>query len=164
MKSFFNACFYTSLFLVVFATITPARSQPVLNGAWKIVEVNRHDADGDHIMKDMQPSLVLFQDGYYSIMALMTDEERPGIAEGETFGTLSDEKLRAVVIPFWANSGRYEIKGSTLFTTPIVAKSPSVMNGSSISYTFRMEGSDLRLLLKWDDGVHWEDVTLVRME
>lgn len=164
MKSLFNMGTVLAFSTIVFATIRPSMAQPDLNGAWRIVQATGHSASGDYNMKNMQPSLVLFQDGYYSILVLMTEKERPRIAEGETFSTLPEDKLREMVIDLWANSGRYEINGSILKTTPIVAKNPNRMDGSSISYTISMDGSDLHLLIKSDNGMYWQDITLVRME
>ena len=42
-----------------------------------------------------------------------------------------------------ANSGTYEVSGSTFTTRPMVAKNPNFMSGGSLTYTFEIDGDTL---------------------
>jgi len=50
-----------------------------------------------------------------------------------------------------ANTGTYEISGSTLTIHPIVARNPNFMAGGSDKYQFRIEGTTLTLTEKSTD-------------
>jgi len=62
----------------------------------------------------------------------------------------ADEKI-AAFDSFLANSGAYEIAGSTLTTRPIVARDPNYMVGGFNKYQFRIEGKTLTLTNKSTD-------------
>ena len=57
------------------------------------------------------------------------------------------EQLRSVCSGafFSANSGTYEVSGSSLTTRPMVAKWPNFMDGGSAWSTYRVEGGYLHL-------------------
>ena len=76
-----------------------------------------------------------------------------------------DEELGKVFGPFTANAGTYEIEGSTVAFTPIVAKVPAVMTNNS--YTAEIEWAGDELWLTFDDFLArgWQDrVRFVRAE
>jgi hypothetical protein len=79
------------------------------------------------------PGLIIFTGGYYSIMVVTGDKARPALPQDISKATAAE--LLAVWRPFTANSGTYEIKGSTLTTHPTVAKAKRAlsMNANDIS-------------------------------
>lgn len=114
-------------------------AQSALDGAWEVTH-----AAGDSI-DSTQTGLYLFQDGYYSVLHVWAEESRPLYEEGEARDNVDHEKLLAIVLPVEANSGRFEIAGSTLTMTPMVAISPNFMRGQSRSYSFSVSGDELTL-------------------
>jgi hypothetical protein len=71
-----------------------------------------------------------------------TDEPVLGSAES------TDAEKVAAFDSFIANSGTYELTDSTLTTRPMVAKNPTFMAGGSLTFTYQIEGDDLRLTLR----------------
>jgi hypothetical protein len=123
---------------------TPARKP--LEGAWKLVEVV---VTGDRAENtaDPQPSLFIFGQKHYSMMWIRGGEPRaPYKAEVPT----AEEKIKAFD-SFTANTGTYDVSGSTISIRPLVARSPIFMNGGSSKYEFRVEGNNLWLTEKSAD-------------
>jgi hypothetical protein len=87
--------------------------------------------------------------------------------DAPVLGTLepTDAEVLTAFGSFIANSGTYEVSGSTITTRPTVAKTPNFMAGGSLSYTYRVEGDTLWLTLNppWDPDVE-ESFTLTRLE
>ncbi len=138
---------------------TDIAEQSPLNGAWEIIESSGTDADGDDWKLDnVQPSIYLFQDGYYSIMLVRGNEPRVLIPDGTTWDTMTEEQLRATCSGafFSANSGTYEVSGSSVTIKPIVAKHPNFMEGGSDTFTYRVEGDELYLSGEFDGGTWTE--------
>ena len=144
--------------LMTFALgVDPAAAQDSLQGSWAIVESWGHDEQaGEWRIENVQPSLYIFLDGYYSIALVRGNEPRPLMPEGTTWDAMTEEQLRSVCsgAVFSANSGTYEVVGSSLTTKPLVAKWPNLMEGGSASYTFEMEGDEL-LLSQAGEGFSW---------
>ena len=128
-------------------------AQSDLNGAWEIVEASGHNAQGDWKLENVQPSLYIFMDGYYSIAQVNGNEARPLMPEGTTWDTMTEEQLSSVcsAAVFSANSGTYEVDGSSLTTKPMVAKWPNFMEGGSASHTYLVE-NDMLTLAQEGDG------------
>lgn len=121
-------------------------AQSELYGTWKIVESSGHnEAQGEWEIQNVQPSLVLFQDTYYSWMSVSGNEARPLMADGETRASLSEEQMHAIYDNITANTGTYEVSGSTLTIKPMVALSPNFMEGGSVSWTYSVENDMLTL-------------------
>ena len=113
-------------------------SQPTLEGVWKIAEVHPSGPNASPNMNP-QPGLYIFTKKYYSIMNVEGDKLRPNLGPNAT-----DAEKAAVWQLFTANSGTYEIKGTTFTIHPIVAKNPGVMNASSFTtFEFKIEGNSL---------------------
>ena len=152
---------YVRLLLVLFsialvgctpqATETPDEATDVaeqspLNGAWETVGMSGTNADGDDWkLEHVQPSLYVFQDGYYSEMLVQGNEARPLMADDATRESLTDEEIRSMFMTFIANSGTYEVEGSSVTTRPMVALWPNFMEGGFYTFTYRMEGEWLYL-------------------
>src|SRR6185503_8332498 len=62
----------------------------------------------------------------------------------------TEEKVKAFD-SFTANTGTYDVSGSTMTIRPMVARSPNFMAGGSSKYEFRVEGSNLWLTEKSPD-------------
>ncbi len=136
------------------AAMDAAPDQP-LQGAWHLVEVwGSNPTEGEWRTTTVQPSVYLFQDGYYSIAAVGGDEKRPQMKEGATRAGLTAEEAASVWIRYTSNSGRYELAGDQLTIRPIVALWPNFMEGGSVIYTFAMEGERLHLWSS-DEGTTW---------
>lgn len=136
---------------------TPEAAEPeTLAGVWQITDMSGTNADGDWVTTNVQPSLYMFMDGYYSVMLVRGDEPRPLMPEDITWDTMTLEQYRAVCSGefFSANSGTYEVSGSSLTTRPMVAKWPNFMDGGSASFTYRIEAGYLHLSSE-EDGVTW---------
>ncbi len=142
-------------------------AQVDLNGAWERVEVSRHNADGDRTLDTVQPSLYLFQDGYYSIMLVRGNDPRPLMPEGTTWDSMTEEQLRSVCSSavFSAHSGTYEVSGSSLTTKPMIAKWPNYMEeGASATYTYRVDGDMLYISGDRRVGTFMEKLRRLRSE
>jgi hypothetical protein len=117
-----------------------------MEGAWKVVEVVTTGATALNTSSP-QPGLFIFGQKHYSMMWVRSDKARAPYAGEEP---TTEEKLKAFD-SFVANSGTYEVSGSTIAIQPMVARSPNFMAGGSSKYEFRAEGSNLWLTEKSTD-------------
>ena len=127
-------------------------AQGDLNGVWEIVEVSGTNAQGDWTLDNVQPSLFIFQDGYYSIMYVKGNEARPQAAANARRDNIPDAQMRGMFRNFVANSGTYEVNGSSVTTRPMVAMMPNFMTGGSDTFTYSVEGDELVLSGNEFDG------------
>ncbi len=149
------AFFGLAMFVLNYATLaTPLCAQTELNGAWTYVEVSGHTSEGDWEWKPVQPSLYLFMDGHYSIMYVMGSESRPLMADDATREGITDEQMRSIFMPFVANSGTYQVTGSTLTTKPTVALWPNFMEGGSAEFRYAIENGML-ILRRSNEAEGW---------
>jgi lipocalin-like protein len=137
-----------AVLLAVVPSVAPAQSaarQP-LEGAWKVVEIVVTGERAENT-SNPQPGLFIFGPKHYSMMWIRGAEPRsPYKAEVPT----NEEKVKAFD-SFTANTGTYDVSGSTLSVRPMVARSPNFMAGGSSKYEFRVEGSNLWLTEKSTD-------------
>jgi hypothetical protein len=153
--------------LVLGAWVNTQSQSPSLEGAWRVSEVMVTGADASP-NKTPQPGLYIFTKKHYSILSVSGTEPRKPVPAAKDPDKLTDaEKLARFESwdVFTANSGTYEVKGSTLTTTPIVAKNPSVM-GRSQPREFKLAGSTLTLISKSAAGQPASETrtTLTRVE
>jgi hypothetical protein len=138
------ACMISFAFLLT-APSALAQADKLI-GVWKLVEVKlpqMGDRDAQ-TMANPQPSLIIFTKKYYSLVEVRGDKARPDLPENATA-----EQIAGSIRQFVANSGTYEVKGSTITRLPIVAKSPNWMNSPHPeSEDFRFEGDSLIILYK----------------
>ena len=141
-------------------TLPLTLSAQSIEGVWKAAEVviGGGTDEGRHTT-DLQPGLYFFSESHYSTMFVRGWEPRPMLSDNPT----SEERGR-VYGPFTANAGTYELEGSTLTYTPIVAKNPATMTNNS--YTAEVEWAGDALWLTFDAfGVEWKNrVRYVRVE
>ena len=129
------------LALALFAGIAHVQSTATpLTDVWRVTQVVVTGPDAATV-SNPQPGLYLFTGKYYSLMVVRGETPRPDLSEKPT-----DAELLAAFTPFVANSGTYEVSGTTLITHPIVAKYPNAMHaGNSGTSTLKLEGKTLVL-------------------
>jgi hypothetical protein len=139
-----------ALTFVVFGqtkSLTPA----VFEGVWKVSEIVTTGANAG-TNRNPQPSVVIFTRGYYSYLSVNGTQPRPKFAPAKDPAKLTDaEKIARFEqwSPFTAQSGTYEVKGTTLTRRPTVAKNVDVMTTNPpMIQEVQMEGNDLWLIQK----------------
>jgi hypothetical protein len=125
-------------------------TQGTLQGAWKVTEFSTSISSASKITTTAQPGIFIFTKKHYSIMYLSTDKPRPEIP----LKNPTDAQKVATWEPLSANSGSYEINGTTLTTHPMIAKNPAVMKpGAFVTYDFKIQGNTLLLTPKESNTV-----------
>jgi len=147
--------------------------QETLEGAWRVTEESFESPDASWTNTNPQPSLYIFAKQHYSIMLVPSGSDGgsqprelfPGNEPVLGSAEPTDAEKVAAYDSFIANSGTYEVSGSSLTTRPMVAKSPNVMSGESLTYTYQIEGDTLQLTLTppWAPDTE-QSLTLVRLE
>ena len=117
-----------------------------VEGVWRVTEIVVTGADAATV-SNPQPSLFIFAKSHYSMM-YVSDTRPRALYKGENPTT--EEKL-AAFDSFIANTGTYEVAGSTLTIHPIVARNPNYMAGGFDKYQFRLERNTLSLTEKSTD-------------
>lgn len=124
------------------------QSKPSIQGVWRVVE---RTATGPNAgtNKNPQPGLYIFTGKHYSIMSLTSDKPRQTLPFAAANTKLADADMIALYRdwqPVIANSGTYEVKGSTLLTRPTVAKNSATMaNTKGQAFDFKLDGTTLLL-------------------
>jgi hypothetical protein len=135
--------------LTVSGVVGLAQPKPTIQGVWRKTEVtvtNPTPAPGAFTKgthADVQPGLVIFTAKHYSIVNDLAAKAR-STAPLKVPGKPTVEELQAAWGPFQANSGTYEMAGTTLTVRPLVAKAPSVQGGLT-RYTMKLDGNNLWL-------------------
>lgn len=156
--------------LLVFGASAFARAQtaPSIQGAWRVTEVVVTGANAAN-NKSPQPSLYVFTRQHYSIMTVNGTMPRKDFGTAKDPAKLTDAEKNAryeAWDAYTANSGTYQVTGSTLTTRPLVAKNPGVMTGPSATREFRIAGNTLTLIQKSAAGQPVSETTtrLTRVE
>ena len=132
--------------ICIFSAFAIGQKRKQLEGTWKITEIV---VTGDKAGKltDPQPGLLMVGQKYYSFMYIPSDQVRsPYVGDVAT----QKEKIDAFD-SFFANAGTYEVAGTTLTTTPLVAKNPGFEGGGFARFQIRLEGNSLWLTSKTGD-------------
>lgn len=115
-----------------------------LRGVWRTTGITRTGLNAVTIAL-AQPGLVIFTDGYYSIMRVNSDGPRPDLALAD-LSTASADTLRAVYGPITGQAGTYEADDETVTFRPQVAKNTFVMApGSFSTYRYALDGDSLTM-------------------
>lgn len=127
---------------------SPGLGQSII-GVWKRTEVviSAGPDAGRHTV-DVQPGLVIFTNKHYAMMSVSGFKPRPRLSDKPT-----DEELARAFEPFTANAGTYEVKGSTLTYTALVAKNPGTMDGKARTMEIRLDGDSLWFITKSSEGI-----------
>lgn len=135
-------------------TAAPAQEEsaaPPIEGVWRITEVVTTGANAVNNTSP-QPSLVIFTRGHYSYLSVNGTTPRPAVAAAKDPANLTDaEKIArfAQWNPFTAQSGTYEVQGTTMTRRPVVAKNVAVMTTNPpIVEEFTLDGDTLVLVTK----------------
>jgi hypothetical protein len=138
-------------------------SKNSLEGVWKVTEIVVTGANASTNSSPL-PGLYIFTKGHYSIVTENGTKARPA-----TIGPQSPDAQRlAAYDALTAQSGTYQIKGTTLTTRPLIAKNPNVMAATAQPGVreFKVEGNALSLIQKSAAGqpVSETRTKLVRVE
>ena len=135
--------FALALALATTTTAEQARPAGTLQGVWRVTERTTTGPNGA-VDRNPQPGLYIFTAKHYSLM-FVSAANRPDI-QGAAIDTATADQLRQMWAPFTANSGTYEVSGSTLTMRPLVAKNPNAMaSGNFNTNSFKIEGNTLTL-------------------
>ena len=151
----------TALAVVICTPLTAQAQGGALRGAWTITEVSVNTQDTSWTEVNPQPSFYVFvvpprihiRTAAFSSIPV----RRTLVIQGREF--FSDDPADAEYLeafgPLVANSGTYEVSGTTLTIQPLVALYPNaVSDRSEYTYTQQVEGDTLRLTLSaaWAEG------------
>jgi hypothetical protein len=167
-------------FLIVMAIVTAVAgvalgqnkpsAAPTIQGAWKTTSVVTTGAnpttDGD-----IPASIVIYTRNHFSIVEMNNGRQAPAPAPPKDPAKLTDaEKLARYEdwLPVTANSGTYEIKGTTLIRRQLVAKgspAPGRTTYEDANRELRFEGNDKMFQsVKSADGKSVTTRTYMRLE
>ena len=118
-----------------------------IEGVWRIADVTTRGANPSTIVDP--PSVYIFMKTHYSMMRVVT----AGGAERTLFKAVAPEDAEKISAyeSFNANSGTYDLTGTTLTVRPIVSKHPNFMGGGFDTYELRTQGDTLWLEGKSSD-------------
>jgi hypothetical protein len=128
-------------------------------GVWRAV-ASVDESSASPSERPHQPAIYIFTARHYSIQSINGAEPRPDVPPN-----LPDTERKLAIYEHWlrftAHSGTYEVQGSRMTTTPIVAKNNRVMTALGVEHwNIRLEGEAL-----WLTNVTPQyRVKLVRME
>lgn len=122
-------------------------------GSWRVVEVTG-GAEGANASP--QPGLFLFTGKHYSIMRVTGVKPRPKYASNNV---ATDAEKVVTYDALFAQTGSYEISGSTIITRPIVAKAEFPMTGPPAKAQIKIEKDTL-----WWTFGSGQTVKLTRIE
>jgi len=160
----------TLVLSVLSASAAFAQTKSPVEGVWKVAEVIPASSDTTEKPKPItnpQPGLLIFTKGYYSVVTVTGANPRAAVDPKDRQSLTDAEKIafyeqwRA----FAANSGTYEIKGSTVTRRPSVAKNVAVMTSQEpIVAEFKMEGPNTLWLMPPADRPNDPRVKWTRLE
>ena len=160
----------TVVLSLLFASGAFAQTKSPVEGVWKVAEVipaGSNTNDKPTPISNPQPGLLLFTKGYYSIVVVTGPNPRAAVEAKDRQNLTDAEKIafyeqwRA----FAANSGTYEIKGSTITRRASVAKNAGVMTRQeSISSEFKMDGPNTLWILPPADRPNDPRIKWTRVE
>jgi len=145
---------FSTLFAFLISSVlfypTLGLAQGSVQGTWKNVEESFTSSDTSWTDKNPLPGLFVFGKKHYSIMHARGDKPRELFADDRN---RTDAEMVAAYNSFWANSGTYEISGSTITTRTIVAKNPNRMaENRTVKIKYKLDGDTLWLTFSWRGG------------
>ena len=160
----------TLVLSVLSASAAFAQTKSPVEGVWKVAEVipaSSSAAEKPTPITNPQPGLLIFTKGYYSVVAVTGRSARTSVDAKDPQNLTDAEKLafyeqwRA----FAANSGTYEIKGSSIIRRASVAKNVNVMTRQEpLAVEFKMEGTNTLWLIPPADRPNDPRVKWTRVE
>lgn len=144
-----------AVMLVAGAWALASAQTPSIQGAWRVSEIVVTGANAS-TNTSPQPGMYVFTKQHYSIVTVNGAAARKDVSPAKDPAKLTDaEKVARYEMwnPFTANSGTYEVKGSTLTTKVIVAKNAAVMTSTTPgTREFKIDGKMLTLIQKSPAG------------
>jgi hypothetical protein len=121
----------------LFAGLAGAQSTP-LTGVWRVIEETTTGPGGKTITSP-PPGILIFTEKYFSLVRIDGETPRPDLTTSST-----DADHLAALDRLLAQSGTYEISGTTLIRHRIVAGVPNNMHpGDRNTASFKLEGKTL---------------------
>jgi hypothetical protein len=114
---------------------------PTIVGAWEIIEASFSNKDTSGVFTPFR-SIIIYTDNFYSREIALRDRPSwPDIPDDEE---VAYEDLSNAYSYLIANSGRYEIRGDSIFHDVIISKSPNFMNKNlKLACAFKLDGDQL---------------------
>ena len=145
---------FSTLFAFLISSVlsypTWGLAQGSLQGTWKTVEIANTLPDSSWTDENPLPGLFIFGKNHYSIMHAVGNPPRKLFADDRN---RTDAETVAAYESFWANSGTYEISGSTITTRTIVAKNPNRMaENRTVEIKYKLDGDTLWLTFSRRSG------------
>jgi hypothetical protein len=136
-----------------------------LYGVWRVASMYLISADKETVEIPINESLIIFENGYYSIAYAFGDEGFPTYAER---WHPSDSEKVARYSSLIVNAGSYQITESHIYARPLFALAPEFIQGQAV-FSFKFEKDTLELI--WEksiafDGLEYPSagtVTLLRL-
>ena len=123
--------------------IDETESLPAIVGAWEIVESSYSTADTSWTSAPYR-SVILFTKNYYSIE--IANEDRPSWVENPDGEGPSNEEISNAYSGLTSNSGKYEVRGDSIYFNAVIAKYPNFMNDfPERTSAMKLEGDNLTL-------------------
>ena len=146
-----RAVLLTLFALIPLAALAQTNAASPVDGVWRISEVVTTGANAATIATP-QPGLLIFTRGHYSWVSVGGSAPRTQSPAPKDPANLTAAEKAARYDewnPLTANSGTFEVKGSTMTRRVQVAKNVGVMNSKNpIVHDFKIEGGTLWLIQK----------------
>ena len=128
--------------LAVISALLLGQSKPSIQGVWRVAEVTTTGPNAN-TNKSPQPGLYIFTGKHYSLVR--DTSLNPRIAIRDSSNVTAPEAL-ATFGPFIAQSGTYDVRGTTVNVTPVVAKFPaSGEKHRTSTWDFELQGDTLSM-------------------
>ena len=160
----------TVVLCLLSASAAFAQTKSPVEGVWKVAEVvpaSSNTTEKPTPITNPQPGLLVFTKGYYSIVVVTAQNPRAAVEAKDRQNLTDAEKIafyeqwRA----FAANSGTYEVKGSTIIRRASVAKNAGVMTRQeSLSSEFKMDGPNTLWIMPPADRPNEPRIKWTRVE
>ena len=128
--------------LAVISALLLGQSKPSIQGVWRVAEVTTSGPNAS-TNKSPQPGLYIFTGKHYSLVRDASPNPRIAIKDS---GNVTAPEALATFGPFIAQSGTYDVRGTTVNVTPVVAKFPASREKYGTStWSFKLQGDTLSM-------------------
>lgn len=128
--------------LAVISAVLLGQSEPSIQGVWRVTEVTTTGSNAS-TNRSPQPGLYIFTGKHYSLVRDASLNPRIAITDS---GNVTAPEALATFGPFIAQSGTYNVSGTTVNVTPVVAKFPASREKYGTSaWSFKLQGDTLSI-------------------